>query len=606
MNVSSNGLGPGSMSTPKGVRAKSKCSCRRAEHQRREAISRSLKLIRTRFSIPNGELPELEVGDLGNYLSGLQNPGRPRPSIPFPRRQESSSSEFPSLSRLGRQERWELALSVSSIKRGLRADPCKLHPPGSMKQEWFRRSCQPSPPRPSQTYLDFVRRIIRKEFRLGWDSSYESFVQSFIPKDSSRAEGGNVGALDRWRDGRSYEEWQSALRSPPAIAPLWELRYKEVPTVGKVRAMGIPSSSWDYLGPLHKSMYQYMSTRDWLLRGSPNSNRIRRTARGHTWFTSVDLVAATDGLSVEVAEAILGVVLGKSSHIPGHVRMMAAQSLRPICEGQELTYGQNMGTYLSFPLLCLQSYCAARWASRSTRASFLVNGDDTVIFSDRPILKEDYPEGFQLNDSKTVRSKTLVELNSTVFLLCGRKWREVKSLRRGASYPCVSGAIHLSAVCQQAGKRWVDALARSKLLKSWDPKELGLDPTATPSTWHWYQKRKRLGGRVIVREDPPSVRFDLSTEEPTSGDIYAFRKDLFEGGRGGIKRGMSVKEGKKMGGTVVRYRFLLSDIPWTRAVKERGPRLKKGRVYLYSASAFRVEDYWDTQEEKEKMRFWLP
>jgi hypothetical protein len=606
MSVKLTAVGSDSPSIPKGARVQSKCSCRRAEHDNREALARGLKVIRVRFSIPDGELPFLEAGDLSRYLTPLQNPGRqPRPSTPFPRRQVSFDSDFPVLLRLGRRERWELALSVASLKRGLRPTNCPSHPLPSKKDEWFARACPSSPPPATPEYLSFVRKVVRKEFRLGWDSSYESFTQSFIPKDSSRMEKGISSALDAWRSNRSYEDWQRTLRSKPAAPLRWDLRYKEVPTVGKVRAMGIPTTAWDFLAPLHKSMYQYMSSKDWLMRGSPTPSRIKRMARGMTSFTSVDLVAATDGLKVDVAEAILGVVLSKASHVPGFIRQAAAESLRPSCEGRELTFGQNMGTYLSFPLLCLQSYCAARWATRGRDCRILVNGDDTIIFGLSFVSGDDYPEGFQLNDSKTVRSNRMVELNSTVFLKTGRGWEEVRNLRRGAGYLGVQGVIHLASVCKDAGQRWIDALARSRLLRKWSPSQLGLDEISSPTVWSWSQTWTKHGGHTVADQTKLDQRFELSHSEPSEGDRYAFRKDLFEGGRGSVGK-RTPREGPKFRGTKnAKFWSLLTPVPWNREVKLRPRRQVNGRVYLYSSNYCQVEDYWQALNEKADLDSWL-
>jgi len=135
-----------------------------------------------------------------------------------------------------------------------------------------------------------------------------------------------------------------------------------------------------------------------------------------------------------------------------------------------------MGAYLSFPLLCLQSYLAARWAARfDPKATFLVNGDDTVISASREVLDEDYPEFFALNGKKTIRAENAVEINSTVFLRERGKWREVRHLRRGTALPGYTGTLHLARACAPSA-RWSEAFVKSRIGRKWGflPSQLGL------------------------------------------------------------------------------------------------------------------------------------
>jgi hypothetical protein len=257
-----------------------------------------------------------------------------------------------------------------------------------------------------------------------------------------------------------------------------EARYKEILTAGKVRPLVIFDYETEFLAPLHSTMYNYITSMPWMLRGSPSRKRV--SALKGPWFTSVDLVAATDGLYPEVTEAILGAAFSKAVHVPGAVRMLAYRSLYPEVvnvERQQVSHGQMMGGYLSFPLLCLQSYCAAQWASRDCGGNgFLINGDDCVISASRPIEQGDYPPGFVLNDAKTIRSQNVVDVNSTVFLKQGRgRWREVRHLRRGGFLTDFPGMLHIvSAVTGSTA--WTNALIRSRVGKKWGflPSQLGL------------------------------------------------------------------------------------------------------------------------------------
>jgi len=523
-----------------GVTRTSKCECRRIQHERAASIARGLKVVRERFSIPRGELPDLEYSELDKYLL-YQLKGALRPSVHFPRSQRGYISGIPSLHRLTKRDRWSLAATLASLKRGVDNATCKRHRPQSGFQAWKQNACQVDAPASSPEYLRFVRATCQKIFRFGWDDSYESFCHTFCPKDSGRFEPDGVSASQWWA---SNQTRQGFLRGTlfGKVEPIegFKLRYKEIPAVGKVRPMGVPSVDYDYLGPLHKAMYSYISSKEWCLRGSPTSRRINEVCVNPVQ-TSIDLTSATDGLKIDAAEVILGVALAKSTRIPGAIKVMACDSLRPTAfskseilkgkEGTAVTHGQMMGTYLSFPLLCIQSYCAARWATRDCpEARFLANGDDMVISANRPILNSCYPEGFQVNEKKTARSSTFVEINSTQFLKQGKRWSKVPLLRRAACYDRAGSLLHLVKSCIEAGPKWQEAFARShRNKKGFLPSRVGMDLRLRSVN----QLENRLFSRGYY--SPPGrvvdPRWEMSEDEPTWGDKVAFNKQLFEEGR---------------------------------------------------------------------------
>jgi phosphoribosylcarboxyaminoimidazole (NCAIR) mutase len=328
------------------------------------------------------------------------------------------------------------------------------------------------------------------------------------------------------------------------------MRFKAVPAVGKTRPMGIPNYSWDLLGPLHKVMYDHLTKKKWLLRGAPTAERMSKVCTGQ-YQTSIDLVAATDGLSTEIADVILSAAFSKSAFIPPSVMINAHDSLYPIVQfprkGRNLTgqvvRGQMMGAYLSFPLLCIQSYIAARWAVReerdNTRANLLVNGDDVVISWHRPVENSDYPSGFNINESKTMRAMNAVEINSTPFIRIGRRWREVPICRRATMYGDLKGRLHTAAACQKAGPAWVDAFIKSgyciKSSRSFDPRDLGL--WSLSRDWLNSLRTARYRGRwTFPTLVPLPSRFERLEVEPSYADRIAFWNDLFSNGREGGSR----------------------------------------------------------------------
>jgi hypothetical protein len=565
-------------------------------------IISGLKVIRLRFGLHRSELPFLHAGELKYYLLSLLNPGEsiathsngrlrgfPRAGLGF------DDDGFPRLRRLSRRDRWELAHSCNSLARSL-PPSCRKHTKSKI-DSWIASATTPSPPPPSD-YLAFVRKEVGRMFPLGWDrQSYPNSVFAFAPRASARAEtqpgcSGMMADLFWSSDfppgHPSYIPSKPAFNTlcltgkwtPPDSCPSWcddissctrcdnreksevfgldsnhleglphpggfFLRVSDIPTVGKMRTIGIPSLNYDVLGPLHKAIYNRLMSQDWLMHGSVNADRISKVCTGKIQ-TSVDLTNATDGLNLNVTEAILGTILRKSSAVPGFIRHAAFQSLRPLILKRSLrgtlynyhdhvvgrvAHGQMMGTYLSFPLLCLHSYLAGAWAARNSQCKgLLVNGDDTIISHDSPL--GEYPPGYVKNNLKTLTSPVTCELNSTVFMVRSGKWGEVRSLRRFGAESDFLGFRHMAGACQRAGPRWVTAFMRSRIGKSWglSYKDLGLCPS---HRLVWLRSRRARGAlsNVEFPDLPADPRYDIVTDPLSLADRVAFGLDLFDIGR---------------------------------------------------------------------------
>jgi len=424
------------------------------------------------------ELPDLEPQDLSKFLSFLLLQGRVRASVAFPRSQKlrRDADGLFSLQRMWKHERWEFAHSVASIKRSLPAG-CPFHTP-SARSAWEQNAFSLPPPS-SPEYLRFVRREVSRIFPLGWDGKYADFVWRHTPNPTARM---SAPRADLFFAGKGKDFRRQCLtgHSVPFEQPV-RARYKEVMSAGKCRPLVIYDESVEILAPLHKVVEDHLMRLPWRLVGPPTERRVSSTCV-YPCQTSVDLVSATDNLSLDVTEAILGSLLRKSRQIPGPVRLRAFQSLRPLvdCAGEEreVSHGQMMGGYLSFPLLCLHSYLAARWALRGEEGTVLVNGDDTLVSSNRYLEASDYPSGYKLNDLKTIRSECVAEINSTAFLIGrGGKWREIHHLRRGGFLSDYAGMLHASKAVAGSVK-WTDAFIRSRIGKKWGflPSQLGLNP----------------------------------------------------------------------------------------------------------------------------------
>jgi len=323
-------------------------------------------------------------------------------------------------------------------------------------------------------------------------------------------------------------------------------RYKEVQSAGKKRPLLIFDEEVDLLAPVHRMVYNHLErATDWLLVGPPTDKRINSVCVNKVQ-TSVDLVSASDGLSHEVSRAILDSLFFTSVKIPRSIRRLAFASLVPTFRREDgslgtVRHGQNMGSYLCFPLLCLHSYCAASWAARFDEGSrFLVNGDDALISASRGLDVQDYPSGYRLNVQKTTVSEKVAELNSTVFLASRGRWREVRHCRRVGAGTDYAGMMHMAkATC--ISPAWQDAYSRTRIGRRW-----GFLPSQLGHTSYASYKRER---QMLVRRTytdlplPPSeVEVPASLvrvlgRNATPLEVEALRSFFWGQGRmGGLKR----------------------------------------------------------------------
>jgi len=571
--------------------------CSKSDRLTKETIHNGLLLLRVRYGLPYSELPDCSPSELSRFLSFLLLQGKERTSVAFPRRQRRGINGLCNLQRLGRKERWALAHSVSSIKRNLPSG-CRRHTP-SVRQQW-EANVLSQPPPPSSEYLAHVRRVAAQVFRPGWDRRYRDFVGRFTPNPTARA---CKGRADHLWSGRR-EEFLTLTTSEAGQAPsVFTARYKEVMSAGKCRPLLIYDEFNDLLAPLHSTMYSYLCQQDWLLCGPPTEKRMASVCVNSVQ-TSVDLVAATDGLSHSVAEELLDVAFWNSQYVPRRLRLLAKSSLSPLFVSrsgsvERVRHGQMMGAYLSFPLLCLQSYCAATWAARNDEgARFLVNGDDCVISAGRAITVQDYPQGYRLNDDKTIRAGNVAEINSTCFLLSRGRWREVCHLRRGGAPSDFPGMMHMAkAVC--ISPAMVDAYQRCRIGRRWGflPSQLNhygypahLREQGLRTTRTWSPLPEPVYDSEFAEE---LVR--ISGRDPTPVEAEALRVAFWKHGRmGGLKRDVfSPSCGK------VRRTYTYRKIP----IRSRLSYVGRGRPKLCALGvkapdSFLVPASWISEEEQ--------
>jgi hypothetical protein len=309
-----------------------------------------------------------------------------------------------------------------------------------------------SPPRnlPSG-YLSFVRRLAKGFFVKGWDCTYYNHCQTTSPpitgtRESSRRNGGTLaygGDQDLFLDvvyGRaSYE-------SQPVLGELIVVQ-----SAGKPRPLTKFSQEELLLKPLHKALYDHVSAQRWCCRGDVNAEKLKKAGfryQADKVLVSGDYASATDNLPIEVAEVFLEEARASCGWVPDSVWNHAFAALRPTLYSVEhditidVRTGQMMGSYLSFPLLCLQNYAAFRWAAYKhglKRIPLLINGDDILFQSDRAFYKVWVDTitavGLEVEVTKTSVLPDEGTLNSTLLRWDGDFLDVVPTIRMGMLRP---------------------------------------------------------------------------------------------------------------------------------------------------------------------------
>ncbi|ALD89131.1 RNA-dependent RNA polymerase, partial [Rhizoctonia solani ourmia-like virus 1] len=331
---------------------------------------------------------------------------------------------WPALSRVSLEMRTAVSGGLFLLRKVLPSLP-------SPWEEHAGRVCSPGPTLPVG-YLSHVRRTVHRLFPYGWDREYYDAVHRFIPRSSSclgfpRSVG---GARAAWRGLRA--EFRNLVSPSGGDSPLpvdeFPAKFMNVLENGKCRSVTVGGADQVLLGPLHKTIYGTLSRNEWLLRGAAKPSAFSGFSQcpGEV-FVSGDYESATDNLSLEVAEAILDVLRRKALFVPDKLWSVAALSLRATLlypGGVEMAQlrGQLMGNYLSFPLLCIQNYCAFRFCVRPEEVSdhlVRINGDDIVFLATREVARRGvalvFPTGLKLSPGKTLVSSSVFSLNSTFF-----------------------------------------------------------------------------------------------------------------------------------------------------------------------------------------------
>jgi len=303
------------------------------------------------------------------------------------------------------------------------------------------------PPRSlPQGYLRFVAKETRKLFPRGWDRGlYEDHVVTTSPPlssttESSRQDGGSLGS------GMDHASYLEVCLGDVNFDLDCRAKMIVVQSAGKPRALSKFSADTLCLRPLHKAIYDRLSRQSWLNRGDVTTDGLAefRYVEGEV-LTSGDYKSATDNLSIEVAEMIVATILASTVSVPQSVMKGALDILRPNLYNLEKDLdffprvGQMMGSYLSFPLLCIQNRMAFLWAGGDGKPC-KINGDD-ILFRSSPEFSRHWMDtvshlGLEVEKTKTSVSAEYGTLNSTLVVRERGKYKVRQTLRFGMLKEC--------------------------------------------------------------------------------------------------------------------------------------------------------------------------
>jgi len=360
----------------------------------------------------------------------------------------------------------EEVFAFQSIKKGL-PDSCRCME-SALLDGLVANIVGGVPPQLPAGYLSFVKKVVGQLFPKGWDTAYEGYCRRLAPPlkgvlEGGRSSGGALGLL-RNRDQVDHSDFlEVSLFGRPDHRPLGKLKgaLQVVQSAGKPRPLTTFSGDGLFLKPLHKTIYDRLSKQRWLSRGDVTADSLRAAGfrSGKGTLVSGDYASATDNLSIEVMEVALQSMLSNSVCVPPNIREFALGSCRPFLYHSreewledlllrtgskvgEPRKGQMMGSYLSFPFLCLQNYLAFRWSTRTVagRIPVIINGDD-ILFQSTDSVAQVWMEtvgslGLEVERTKTSVSADFGSLNSTLFRWSDGFLSVVPTLRFGMLRPC--------------------------------------------------------------------------------------------------------------------------------------------------------------------------
>jgi hypothetical protein len=282
-----------------------------------------------------------------------------------------------------------------------------------------------SKPKPiNEAFVAFVKTEIPKIFKDGWDTSYLDRINRVIVGRKSCLEKGD--GIESSRD-FFINNREGFMRMCTEGVVIPNVRKIAVAVkAGKARIITVASAFQYCLSPLASMIYDHLSRKEWLLRGTagPSSFKGFHIVDGEV-FVSGDYESATDNFNLGHSKEILRSVLDSGKNIPDPIKKTALDSLDcvVVSSGREtvMQSGQLMGDKLSFPLLCLTNYLAFVYALRPMGAlpPVRINGDDIAFRSTRAQCNRWFDQvsasGLVVSKGKTMVNSKFFSLNSSFF-----------------------------------------------------------------------------------------------------------------------------------------------------------------------------------------------
>lgn len=272
-------------------------------------------------------------------------------------------------------------------------------------------------------FLEFCRGEIRRLFPKKWDRHYRKKCHTLCLSTSSSIERSRSDFGPRGLDSSlSRLSFQRAIGEEPFPEGEHKAQVCPVPSDGKWRVVTINSAVCEGLKTYHHLLYDHLSKFSWLCRGKPNVKKFNRS-NGEI-FTSGDYESATDAIPLSLYQFLLREVGERSEYVPESVKDFAMKDSKKSFYSKSGTFlgdqarGQLMGSYLSFPFLCLLNYLCFKYSIRRD-VPVLINGDDIVFRSTRQeseIWANNVQRcGLVLSKGKTLVHPRVFTLNSLLF-----------------------------------------------------------------------------------------------------------------------------------------------------------------------------------------------
>nr|UYL94595.1 MAG: RNA-dependent RNA polymerase [Botourmiaviridae sp.] len=458
----------------------------------------------------------------------------------------------------------------------------------------FKRLTTPSEP-VSRNFKEFISKEVKKIFRPGWDRSYKRNVSSLSLSTSACSE------VSR-RDGGARLLNQSEFHLRGRILANEYLpcdsgaKISAVVDGGKFRVVTSNPVAHHALGPLHYTIYDHLSRQPWLLRGDAKPSAFKGffTKPGER-FCSGDYEAATDNIPLEVYREMLLAVEESSREIGSEVWSLAFRQVqRDLYTAKGMRgwaqRGQLMGSFLSFPFLCLLNYLIFRYSVGEGPVK--INGDD-IVFRASPGKIENWKRsvgecGLVLSEGKTIVHDSVFTLNSCVFRGFDRHVRSIPFIRSkpffmgGKDPDALKGRYHAFLVGGDKKKRMV---LKALFLKRY-----------RPQIWACQRSLSRCMGwkvnRPILKIAGLWKRERFYLEQPFEPDLPIIRSAW-----SGTPPGWTQHERRLLGKRVLKERLEdertyyggdLVEATWT-AVKGKEP----GKNLLWARIRFRTLNYID-------------